>query len=31
MRDYVENKGDSIPWVVQVEGKRYGGLELLLE
>jgi hypothetical protein len=23
--------GDNIPWVVQVEGKRTGGLELLLE
>jgi hypothetical protein len=21
-------KGDSIPWVVQVEGKKFGGLEL---
>jgi hypothetical protein len=24
-------KGDPIPWVVQVVGKRVGGLELLLE
>jgi hypothetical protein len=23
-------KGDSIPWVVQVEGKRVGGLELVV-
>jgi hypothetical protein len=30
-RDYVAEKGDPIPWVVQVEGKRVGGLELLLE
>jgi hypothetical protein len=31
LRDYVVEKGDPIPWVVQVVGKRVGGLELLLE
>jgi len=30
-RDYVEKKGDRIPSVVLVEGKRASGLELLLE
>ena len=30
-KDYMEKKGDPIPWVAQVEGKRVGGLELLLE
>jgi hypothetical protein len=24
-------KGDSIPWVVKFEGKRVGGLELVME
>jgi hypothetical protein len=31
MRDYVAKKGDIIPWVVHIEGKRDGGLKLLLE
>jgi hypothetical protein len=31
LRDCVVEKGDPIPWVEQVEGKRAGGLELFLE
>jgi len=30
-RDYVVEKGDLIPWVMQVVGKNVGRLELLLE
>jgi hypothetical protein len=31
LRDYMEEKGDPIPCVVQVEGNKANGLELLLE
>jgi hypothetical protein len=31
LREYMANKGDLIPWVVQVVEKRVGGLEQLLE
>jgi hypothetical protein len=31
-RDYMEEKGDPIPWVVRIEGKeRIGGLEFVVE
>jgi hypothetical protein len=31
LRDCATEKGDPIPWVLRVDGKRVGGLELLLE